>query len=851
MDMKMNGDRNRQAVVKSPHSRSPEALMKGFRLALGARRIPRDGRRQSAKWAVTVLRIFLVVVIVEFAGAEGDSERPAPFDNFSIDDYGPVTLLQRSDAVDSSWSGMQNLLLHRFGIEVDAAFLPSSDFNDKFNILVSAGDIPDMVAGFRSVPIRQFNDWGAAGILYPVDELMDHAPALSTFYEEFPYIKEFAIASDGHLYHVPGGYDAPAYYGTVVRRDLLDEFGFDPDQVDDFADFRDMLRTLQDASNGAPVLGTLRGFPDLLELPFRAFGMDSARGLSFDDESREFYYPFASDEAYYVVDWLRELYADGIIDPEVFSNQVLSTADYFNRYPALLYGSVPLAYHYEQQAQLNGYPIDLEAVQPPSIQGTQSAWRTPRVVTHPEVVLDRQLVDGKAQAIMAMLDWLRTDEGYASSLYGVRGEDWDFVDGVPRQTNPFTTGAAGLQVPNTGSFAVGLSRKLWELRNPWVDKQMQEDYLSKYLQLFDRTVYPELLFTLEDARAVQPLLRELEQLVFQWYGAMIVGATPMSDWPLFLDELRRLGLDLLEQQYNQTPYRETPYRETPYRETPYRESDYFASGGRVTAMGVNTSSKSSNAQSGAAKTGTKDRIDWANGALPKPTSLMVIDTRKLLPFGKDSIELFEADVRLRSMLNKAGYRERGYYSIPKGFLLVTSLDVYNCNTLRRTRDMGVFSEVVDAAKKKLAEVYGDLTAQAQDRELFTRLLEAVAVEHNLGIEECVRLLMFAIENGKLNLQSESLTELELYNVLDEALSSGTPYMPPKMEKETYPQPKDVDQPRFKVTFLAYQFEKSQQPSRIRFVDAQSENKPCAYKHLIGAGLGRLVTRNQRWSTTGC
>ena len=629
----------------------------------GAQRILRDGRRESAKWAATALRMFLMVVFVGFAGAEGDSEQPDPFDNFGSDDYDPVTLLQRSDGVDTRWRGLHDLLLQQFGIEIDADFLPSSDFNSKFNLLVAAGEIPDIVAGFRSVPIGQFNDWGTAGVLYPVDELMDHAPELNSFFEEFPYIKEFATAPDGHLYHVPGGYDSPGYYGTVVRRDLLDDFGYDLDEVEDFADLRDMLRTLQNAGNGAPVLGTVQGLPDLLELPFRALGMDGARNLSFNGESRKFYYPFVSDDAYFVVDWLRELYEDGIIDPEAFISPARSTKSYFDRYPAMLYGSMHLAYHYEHQAQLSGYPIDLEAVRPPSIQGNRSAWRTPRVVTHPEVVLNRRLADEKAKAIMGMLDWLRTDEGYASSLYGVRGENWKFVDGVPRQINPSTIGAPGLQAPNTGSFGLGLSRKLWELRNPWVDEQMEDDFLAKYLLLFDRAVYPEILFTLEDARAAQDLLHELNELVFRWYREMIVGDTPMSDWPLFLDELQRYGVDRLEQHYNEAPYRET---------------DFIASGGAIrTGSGGNTSSKSSNAQSSTSETSTPDSIDWAKGALPTPTSLMKIDTGKLLPFGKDSTKLADADARLTTTLDRAGYRERGYYTIPNGYLLVTSMDVSN------------------------------------------------------------------------------------------------------------------------------------------------------------------------------
>ena len=779
--------------------------------------------------------MFLMVVFVGFAGAEGGSEQPESFDNFSSDDYGAVTLLQRSDGVDTRWRGVHDLLLQRFGIEIDADFLPRDAFNSKFNLLVAAGEIPDMAAGLRSFPIAQFNEWGTAGILYPVDELVDHAPELNNFFEEFPYIKEFATAPDGHLYHVPGGYDSPGYHGTVVRRDLLDEHGYDLDEVEDFVDFRDMLRALQDASNGAPVLGTLQGVQELLELPFRALGMDDARNLTFNDESGEFYYPFGSDEAYFAVDWLRNLYADGIIDPEAFSSPARSTTGYFDRYTAMLYGSVHLAYHYEHQAGLSGYPIDLEAVRPPAIKGTRSAWRTPRVITHPEVVLNRQLADEKAEAIMRMLDWLRTDEGYASSLYGVRGENWEFVDGVPRQINPLTAGAAG---PHIGSFALRLSRKLWDLRNPWVDEQMKADFLPKYLPLFGRPVYPELLFAPEEARAAQDRLHEMNELVFRWYLRMIVGAVPMSDWPLFLDELETYDVDGLEQDYNEPLFRQT---------------NFIASGGAVGSGG--TSSKSSTAQSSTSETSTTDSIDWAKGALPTPTSLMIIDTAKLLPFGEDSIKLAEADGRLSDMLDRAGYRERGYYTIADGYLVVTSMDVYNCNTHKRIRDMGALSVLVTIAKEKLAEAYDTLTEQAQDRELFARLLERVTNDFNLEIEECARLLMFAIENGNLKPDSDALTGIELYQVLNRSLSSGLPSMPTDVAEKDYPQPAETKKPKFKVTFLVYQFETpradSEQPSSIRFVPSHSNNKPCAYEHLIGAGLRRLVTWNQRLSLAGC
>ena len=791
------------------------------------------------------------IIIASVAGAEGNGEGLP-----SLDDGRTVTLLQASDQVtdpDFSNQGLHELILTLFGIHIDATFVPTGQLHENVAHLLASGDIPHIISGVRHVPINLLNQWGTDGVLYPVDELMRDAPELARFYEDYPYALQSHTAPDGHVYYIPGGYDTPIYNATVVRRDLLDSVNFDLEDVQDFGDYREMHQALKDANHGMPVIGALRSLSNLLETPFNALGLDGPSTLSFDDQSDSFFFPFTSDKAYFAVDWLRELYAAGIIHPDALTSPTRSSKHYFDNYPSLLYGPVHLAYDYEQRYRReHDFDFNFAAVKPPAYQGYQSPWRIPRVATHPEIVLSGTLAQSDAERIMRMLDWFRTDEGHSTALFGIQGDDWDFLDGGPRQlgtSDNFHAFQAWRQGWNASDFAAALSQKRWQFRDPWVTDNFWSDYAPKYYSIY-RPPFPHTEFAPDELEQIIPLLNSLHDAALEWVAGAIDGAVPMDDWGLLQNHLRQLGVDHLEQLFNDAYDRQadtsTRSSAAPIAEGRIpRPPEKRLTGSPDSATKPPPRNNEGNSTTAQASAGAS--FPWAHGILPSPTTLLVINPGILSPVADTPPTLPEVDAFLTTILDAAGYIERRYFPIPHGYVLVTNMEPYSCTSLHRTRPVWPFRYFGEYIEEKVADVAKFVEWLNQNeavRRLFlVGVIESFTKQRQLHIDECLRLVMFAVSKGSLETMPYSQTDDVFDRILRELMTAGANTIPDALRDALYD--------GFTTTILIYQFvtdfaEPGSDPD-VTFVDGTSSYKRCAHDHMDGAGLGDLLTTSQRTS----
>ena len=436
----------------------------------------------------------------------------------------------------------------------------------------------DMLAGVSGTTIDELNQWGTDGLLYPVDTLMDVAPELQRFYAQYPDAADFNTAPDGHMYNIPGGYDTPIFYhGTAVRKDLLDSAGFDLDGVKDFDDYIDMYRALMSANDGKPVMSTRSGVGGLLALPFKAVGLDGPSTISFDDDADRFFFPYTSDDARFAIAWVRQLYDEGILHPDALIHGEDDWEPDMGElvYPALFHDCVFCFTYGNEENYKRSHPestSNFVAVQPPQYQGELVPWRNRRVGTGLEIIFNADMPAWKAERTMGMLDWFRGEEGHAVSLFGIEGEDWVMLDGLPRQLyaqagNEYVfpeewqskvKSAEEYQTwkDNWGyiKFAGDVAQKAWQLgsqhlKNADTNKFLN-DYVPKYADVYAANASPRITFSEEESSEVASLRNALNTAAQEWAAKAIVGQVDMAEWDDFQGQLRALGLERYEQIYN-------------------------------------------------------------------------------------------------------------------------------------------------------------------------------------------------------------------------------------------------------------------------------------------------------------
>ncbi|GGD88635.1 extracellular solute-binding protein [Paenibacillus nasutitermitis] len=106
----------------------------------------------------------------------------------------------------------------KFNANIKPQFVLQSDFNEKLNVIMASGDMPDVVA-IKDLDANYYK-WAKQGAFLPLDEYIDKYPTLkavpTTIYDQFRI--------NGKIYSVPMYSPTYTFSGTI-RQDWLDNLG--------------------------------------------------------------------------------------------------------------------------------------------------------------------------------------------------------------------------------------------------------------------------------------------------------------------------------------------------------------------------------------------------------------------------------------------------------------------------------------------------------------------------------------------------------------------------------------------------------------------------------------------------
>lgn len=205
--------------------------------------------------------------------------------------------------------------------------LPDQVYAEKKNLMLASGDLPDVLfnTGLSDAEIVQN---GSNGTLLPLEGLIEqHAPTLTAILDERPDIRAAITASDGHIYTLPsveelGLVQYPNF--LYINTAWLSALGLPmPTTIDEYRDALEAFKTQDPNGNGAA---------DEIPLSFRTDSFcanpnDLIAALGGQPENNDHRivrddtveFTANTDEYATGVAALADWYADGLIDPESFS----------------------------------------------------------------------------------------------------------------------------------------------------------------------------------------------------------------------------------------------------------------------------------------------------------------------------------------------------------------------------------------------------------------------------------------------------------------------------------------------------------------------------------------------------
>jgi putative aldouronate transport system substrate-binding protein len=459
-------------------------------------------------------------------------------------------------------------LTERTNVTLEPTVVPMSDYEQKRSLLVGAGKAPMIIP--KTYP-GQEEAYVSSGAVLPVSKYLDLMPNLSEKIEDWELEDNFEglRQEDGEFYVLPGVHeDVWQDYTVAFRTDIMAELGLEAPK--DWEEFRDVLTAIKTAyPDTYPLSDRFKG-ENLLNIVSMTYGSSAGWGweaASWNEDDEKFEFTGATAEYKAFVEYLHSLVADGLIDPESFTQDDDSAIQKF-------VSGKSAAISTNAQTLVNDYRPALTDTVPGATVAKIPLPAGPAGNVVPEttrlengIMINADAVKSENfTAMMQFIDWLwYSDEGAEFVKWGVDGTTFETGDDGKRTLaadvdfvglNPGAS--THLQKDYgfaTGVFAYGGTTEL--LESTFSDEELAFQAIMK-----EKDVLPLAPpFPFDEIEREQATLLEtpLSDTAKQATLRFILGQRDLSEWDDYVTELDGKGmttyLDLVNTAYDR--YAET------------------------------------------------------------------------------------------------------------------------------------------------------------------------------------------------------------------------------------------------------------------------------------------------------
>lgn len=346
------------------------------------------------------------------------------------------------DRIDSDKAGkdpLYELISKKFNVDIQFIPVTWDNWIEKTNIFIASGDLPDILWwDLRAPQYAKFAEWCRNGVFKEIPDLGEKFPNLEKVLKLMPVTEKFKV--DKKTYMIPHytdqsemkGMDGVQYY---YRKDWATKVGIDKD-VFTYEDFKNYVKVCIAKDPGGNGSGeTLGVVGPTWMVPDHVFMLEANPDFaSYVKRNGKYVWGAALPETLEGIKISKELYNEGIINKNFYTvNDLDGETQFLNGKAAVLVGSI-------DAGQLRGIRDHFKANNPQIDDG--SAVMPMKVLgPHGKTLVTEdygfwsassfnpKIEDEKLERILYLMDWCCTDEAGELYNYGIRGKDWDMVDG--------------------------------------------------------------------------------------------------------------------------------------------------------------------------------------------------------------------------------------------------------------------------------------------------------------------------------------------------------------------------------------------------------------------------------------
>ena len=350
----------------------------------------------------------------------------------------------------------------RTGIKLDL-ISPSGDPGEKLSLMLSGLNYPDIILMDRGSDI--VNQYIEADALVNLSDYLDQMPNVVAMYGDTLNKTRY---TDGNNYYLSNwyGYDPDPVNGFICRYDYMIELvgqeRADSAEPFRYSEFKALLQQFKDTHSdvvaplviGDPVSGSING---------TFAGMNSIYPYYVHED--KLYFSVRDPQFLDAIHQMNELYREGLLDAEWTSNnqelrnQKLSNNGVF-AYAGAYWDpwtpSASLMASQNENAEYLAYkviPDDATSADLPLSGRSSLGWDAIAITKNCKNV----------EAAVKFIDYCASQEGQDLLLWGIEGQDWEFVDGV---RTPIGDIIARYQAdPSNFVDQTGITKWTWFVKN--------------------------------------------------------------------------------------------------------------------------------------------------------------------------------------------------------------------------------------------------------------------------------------------------------------------------------------------------------------------------------------------------
>ncbi|MFF4661194.1 extracellular solute-binding protein [Streptomyces sp. NPDC001381] len=456
-------------------------------------------------------------------------------------------------------------LARRTGVTLKPIAVPLSDYEKKRSVLIGAGDAPFLIPKTYHPSEVAFVSSGA---ILPVSEYVHLMPNFRDKVRKWKLEPELDSIrqSDGKYYLLPGLHEkVKSGYSLSLRTDVLDRLGLSlPTTWDEVYEvFRALRAEYPDRYPFSDRWSTNTPFPAgaLTSYLGQAYGVRAGwtyDNISYDAKADAFVFTGATDGYRQMVEYLRKLVGEKLMDPESFTQTDEDAVQKLLGEKSFAISANPQElvqnYRYNLEKQVKGskiemVPVPLGPAGPVVMGGAR--------LENGVMISSKALKSDSFVAMMQFVDWLwYSDEGQKFAKWGVEGTTYTYSGGRYELKPGISLMGSDPDAPKDLQKDYGFFNGVFTYGGSWAlvsssfspDEKRFQDAMARREQLPIGPAHPLRSVEQEQASLWDTPLRDH---VTQNTLKFALGKRPLSAWDSYVAELKAKNMDRLVGLHNE------------------------------------------------------------------------------------------------------------------------------------------------------------------------------------------------------------------------------------------------------------------------------------------------------------